>query len=125
VGRTYASRIQAWQPRAQSSAEVDWVKDMTQEYAQHVLTLDAQIAALEATMAQVAQDSVIATTLASLPRLRTVCSTELAGEIGTVPRFPHEGILALYLDRPPWTTVPVHVRAPSPRSRSTHAPRPR
>lgn len=97
VGRTYASRIQAWQPRAQFSAEVDWVEAMIQEDAQRVLALDAQIAALEATMAQVAQESVMATTLASLPGFGEICTTELAGEIGTVTRFPHEGSLALYL----------------------------
>ena len=97
VGNTYASRIQAWQPRAQFSAEVDWVEDMIQEDAQRVLALDEQIAAVEAKMAHVAHESVIATTLASLPGFGEICTTELAGEIGTVTRFPQEGSLALYL----------------------------
>ena len=97
VGRTYASRIQAWQPQAQFSAEVAWVEAMIQDDARRVLALDEQIEALEATMAQVAHDSVIATTLASLPGFGAICTTELAGEIGTVTRFPHEGSLALYL----------------------------
>ena len=97
VGRTYASRIQAWQPRAQFSAEVAWVEAMIQDDARRVLALDEQIAALEATMADVANDSGIATTLASLPGFGAIGTTELAGEIGTVTRFPQEGSLALYL----------------------------
>lgn len=97
VGRTYASRIQAWQAQAQFSAEVHWVEAMIQDDARRVLALDEQIEALEATMADVAKDSGIATTLASLPGFGAICTTELAGEIGTVTRFPHEGSLALYL----------------------------
>jgi transposase len=97
VGRAYARIIQAWQPQAQWSPEVAWVGAMIQEDAQRVLDLDVQIAALEATMAQVAQESVVATTLASLPGFGPICTTELAGEIGTMTRFPHEGSLALYL----------------------------
>jgi transposase len=97
VGKKYASLIHAWQPRAQFSPEVDWVEDMIQDDAQRVLDLDVQIAALEATMAVVAQESVIATTLASLPGFGEICTTELAGEIGTVTRFSQEGSLALYL----------------------------
>lgn len=97
VGRAYARIIQAWQPRAQWSSEVEWVGAMIQEDAQRVLALDAQIAALEATMAQIAQESAVATTLASIPGFGPISTTELAGEIGTVTRFPHEGSLALYL----------------------------
>lgn len=97
MGPTYASRIQAWQPRAQFRAEVAWVEAMIQDDARRVLALDEQIAALETRLADVAKDSGIATTLASLPGFGAICTTELAGEMGTVTRFPHEGSLALYL----------------------------
>lgn len=62
VGRTYARVIQAWQPRAQWSAEVEWVGAMIQEDAQRVLDLDAKITALETTRHHVAQESTLATT---------------------------------------------------------------
>jgi transposase len=97
VGRTYARLIQDWQPRAQWSPEVEWVGAMIQEDAQRVLALDTQIAALEATMHQVAQESTIATTVASIPGFGPICTAELAGEIGTVTRFQQESSLALYL----------------------------
>ena len=97
VGRTYARVIQDWQPRAQWSPEVEWVGAMIQEDAQRVLDLDAQIAALEATMHHVAQASTIATTVASIPGFGPICTAELAGEIGTVTRFQQESSLALYL----------------------------
>ena len=97
VGRAYARIIQDWQPRAQWSPEVEWVGAMIQEDAQRVLDLDAQIAALEATMHHVAQTSTIATTLASIPGFGPICTAELAGEIGAVTRFQQESSLALYL----------------------------
>jgi len=76
---------------------VEWVGAMIQEDAQRVLALDTQIAALEATMHQVAQESTIATTVASIPGFGPICTAELAGEIGTVTRFQQESSLALYL----------------------------
>ena len=97
VGRAYARVIQDWQPRAQWSPEVEWVGAMIQEDAQRVLALDAQITALETAMHDVAQESTIATTVASIPGFGPVCTAELAGEIGTVTRFQQESSLALYL----------------------------
>ena len=97
VGRTYARVIQDWQPRAQWSPEVEWVGAMIQEDAQRVLALDAQITALETAMHHVAQESTIATTLASVPGFGPICTAELAGEIGVVTRFQQESSLALYL----------------------------
>ncbi len=97
VGRAYARIIQDWQPRAQWSPEVEWVGAMIQEDAQRVLALDAQIAALETTMHQVARESTIATTVASIPGFGPICTAEIAGEIGTVTRFQQESSLALYL----------------------------
>jgi transposase len=48
-------------------------------------------------IAEIAKDSKIAKTLRSLPGFGAVCTSELAGEIGTVERFGSEGSLALYL----------------------------
>ena len=48
-------------------------------------------------IAEVAKDSKIAKTLRSIPGFGAVCTSELAGEIGTVERFTSEGSLALYL----------------------------
>ena len=48
-------------------------------------------------MAQVAENSSIANQLASIPGYGSVCSAELAGEIGTIERFQNEASLALYL----------------------------
>jgi transposase len=76
---------------------VEWVGAMIQEDAQRVLALDAQITALETTMHHVAQESMIATTVAFIPGVGPVCTVELAGEIGTVTRFQQESSLALYL----------------------------
>lgn len=70
---------------------------MIQEDAQRVLDLDAQIAALEATMHHGAQTSTIATTLASISGFGQICTAELAGEIGAGTRFQQESGLALYL----------------------------
>ncbi len=48
-------------------------------------------------MARIAESSAIAGQLASIPGYGTVCSAELAGEIGTIERFRSESSLALYL----------------------------
>lgn len=97
VGRKYASLIEGWQKRAHFGAEVEWVSDMIQEDAQRCLDLEEKIKTLETKIKQVAADSKIATTLLSIPGFGAVCTSELAGEIGTVERFSKEGSLALYL----------------------------
>ena len=60
----------------------------------------------------------------SIPGFATVCASELAGEIGTIERFAHEGSLAVYLgmanlDRSSGTTK----GAKAPRHVNTHAKR--
>jgi transposase len=97
VGRKYASLIQEWQKRAHFSAEVEWVSEMIQEDAQRCLELEEKIRTLEIKIKQVAKDSQIAKLLLSIPGFGPVCTSELAGEIGTVERFSKEGSLALYL----------------------------
>jgi transposase len=97
VGRKYASLIEDWQKRAHFGAEVQWVSEMIQEDAQRCLDLEEKIKALETKIEQVAKDSKIAKILISLPGFGPVCTSELAGEIGTIERFGKEGSLALYL----------------------------
>jgi transposase len=97
VGRKYASLIEDWQKRAHFGAEVQWVSEMIQEDAQRCLDLEEKIKALETKIEQVAKDSKIAKILISLPGFGPVCTSELAGEIGTIERFSKEGSLALYL----------------------------
>ena len=48
-------------------------------------------------MARIAESSSIASQLASIPGYGSVCTAELAGEIGTIERFRCEASLALYL----------------------------
>jgi transposase len=97
VGRKYASLIQDWQKRAHFSSEVEWVGEMIHEDAQRCLELEEKIKTLGTKIEQVAKDSKIAKILLSIPGFGPVCTSELAGEIGTVERFGKEGSLALYL----------------------------
>jgi transposase len=97
VGRKYASRIEDWQKRAHFGAEVEWVSEMIQEDAQRCLDLAEMIQTLQTKIKQVAQDSKIAKMLLSIPGFGPVCTSELAGEIGTIERFSKEGSLGLYL----------------------------
>jgi transposase len=97
IGAKYADAILAWQSRAFFGHDVSLVGDMIQQDAKRILELKQQIKALEEQMAQVAERSSIASQLASIPGYGSVCSAELAGEIGTIERFRSEASLALYL----------------------------
>lgn len=70
---------------------------MIQEDAKRCLELDEKIKRLETKIREGAKDCKIAKILLSIPGFGSVCTTELAGEIGTVERFSKEGSLALYL----------------------------
>jgi transposase len=97
IGRKYASLIQAWQPQALFSDEAQWAGPMIVSDARRLLALKREIEALEAAIAQIAQDSEIARRVDSMPGFGAICSAELAGEIGTLDRFHSEASLALYL----------------------------
>jgi transposase len=97
VGVKTAAIIEGWQKRAHFSREVNWVGEMIQEDAKRCLELDEKIKGLEAKIAEVAKRSQIAKTLRSIPGYGAVCTSELAGEIGTIDRFASEGSLSLYL----------------------------
>jgi transposase len=97
VGVKSAAIIAGWQKRSHFSQEVDWVGEMIQEDAKRCLELDEKIKRLETQIAEIAKDSKIAKTLRSIPGFGAVCTSELAGEIGTIERFGSEGSLSLYL----------------------------
>jgi transposase len=97
IGATYANAIQEWQGRAFFGHDASLVGDMIQQDAARILELKQQIKALEEQMARIAESSSIARQLASIPGYGSVCSAELAGEIGTIERFRSEASLALYL----------------------------
>lgn len=97
VGVKYAAKIKQWQKRAHISDEVAWVGEMIQEDARRCLELDEKIRGLRSKMVEIAKGSQIAKSIGSIPGYGAVCSSELAGEIGTIERFSSEGSLALYL----------------------------
>ena len=97
VGVKCVSIIEGWQKRAHFSQEVKWVGEMIQEDARRCLELDEKIKGLETKIAEVARESKIAKTLRSIPGFGAVCTSELAGEIGTIERFASEGGFSLYL----------------------------
>ncbi len=97
VGAKYASVIQQWQKQAQFSAEVEWAGEMIQQDAARILKINEQIKGLESKMVAAAEQSFIASTLATMPGFGPVCTAELAGEIGHEARFAKEASLALYL----------------------------
>ena len=97
IGANYAGAIQAWQGRAYFAPDASLVGDMIQQDAARILELKKQIKALEEHMAQVVEKSSIAGQLTSIPGYGSICTAELAGEIGTIERFRKEASLALYL----------------------------
>lgn len=97
IGAAYASHILQWQKQAQFSAETEWVGEMIQQDAARILELRAQIKVLEAKMAVAAEQSFIASTLATLPGFGPICTAENTEELGHEARFTKEASLALYL----------------------------
>jgi transposase len=97
VGVKCAGTIEGWQKCAHFSEEVKCVGEMIQEDARRCLELDEKIKRLEAKIAEIAKGSKIAKTLRSIPGFGPVCTSELAGEVGTIERFGSEASLSLYL----------------------------
>jgi len=97
VGQKYAGVIQGWQRHAHFAPEVAYVGPMIVTDACRILDLLTQIDALDAACAQLAQDSELARLIDSIPGFGLTTSTGLAGEIGTLTRFPREASLALYV----------------------------
>jgi len=97
IGPGYAGRIQTWQNGAWFGHDARLVGDMIRQDAERILELNRQIKALKVEMARFAAQSTIACQLASIPGYGSICTAELAGEIGTIARFRSEAGLALYL----------------------------
>lgn len=97
VGRKYASIITEWQKSARFSHDVDWVGPMIIEDARRLLDLRAKIKTLETRCIELMGESQIAQLIDSIPGFGSVCSSELAGEVGTIDRFAKDGSLAVYL----------------------------
>ena len=118
VGVKSAAIIEGWQKRCHFSQEVQWVGEMIQENAKRCLELDEKIKRLETKIAGIAEGSKIAKILRSIPGFGAVCTSEFAGEIGTIERFASEGSISLYLGmstldnrsgKYQGTTAPEHV----------------
>jgi len=97
IGKKYAGVITEWQRQAKFSPEVDFVSPMIISDARRILELLGEIAALDAAMEALAQESEIGQRLATIPGFGKTSVAELAGEIGTVDRFASEASLALYV----------------------------
>ena len=97
VGRKFGAIICAWQKNASFSHDAEWVGPMIVEDARRILQLRRTVKALEAACKALMQDSEIARLIDSIPGFATICSSELAGEIGTIERFRNEASLAMYL----------------------------
>jgi transposase len=97
VGKTYAARIQAWQPQAQFAPEVEWVGEMILQDARRILALGNDIKAMDRKIAAIAENSELAQSIGSIPGFGKVSMAELAGEIGTLDRFETESGLAMYM----------------------------
>lgn len=97
VGRHYADKIRSWQRGAMFSSEVDWVGPMILEDAHRIRELGKAIKALDVHCRTLMSESEIALRLDSVPGFALICSSVLAGEIGTLDRFARERSLAVYL----------------------------
>jgi transposase len=97
IGRKYSGIIGAWQRKAKFSPEVEYVGPMIISDAKRTLELLEEIAALDRAIEELSQESEIVRRLSTIPGFGATSVAELAGEIGTVDRFPSEASLALYL----------------------------
>ena len=101
VGRRYLNLIRNWQKQAEFSDEVEEVGPMIQEDACRLLALMASIKTLNGKIDQQMRDSVYAQHIDSIPGFGLVCSAELAGEIGTLERFPKQSSFSIYIGMAP------------------------
>jgi transposase len=97
IGKKWANVIQEWQKKAYFSTEAEYAGDMIQEDARRILELEEKIEALEGKITAIIPQSTIAKLIDSIPGFGQVCSSELAGEVGTIDRFGKESSLALYI----------------------------
>jgi transposase len=122
VGRKYANLIQEWQKTAKFAPSVAWISKMVLQDAKRMLELHYAVEELNKTIEMLNANSELAARLMTLPGCGTVCAGELAGEIGTISRFPSEASLAMYvgmavLDK----SSGKHVGTKNPRNVNTRA----
>lgn len=97
IGKKWANAIQNWQKTAYFSQEAEYVGEMILEDARHIIALETKIEALNAKIFELISQSRIASLIMSIPGFGEVCSSEIAGEIGSEQRFDREASLSLYL----------------------------
>lgn len=97
IGKKWSEIILKWQKTAHFSEEATYAGEMILEDAYRIIELCERINALEKQIAEVSQASLMAQALDSIPGFGVVCAGTIAGELGTIGRFRHEGSLALYL----------------------------
>ncbi|MBL8419523.1 MAG: IS110 family transposase [Dechloromonas sp.] len=97
IGKGYAAKIRQWQQEATFSNSATYLGAMIVTDARQILALRKQILALEAQLEDLAGQSVMARRIQTMPGFGPICSTELAGEIGSVERFAKTDSLAMYL----------------------------
>lgn len=97
IGKVYADKIEVWQKNASIAPDAEWLGEMIASDANRIVELLDQIQALEQKIETIAAGSQIATRLRSITGFGPVCSSTLAGEIGTIERFETEASLALYI----------------------------
>jgi len=101
IGKSYLSLICDWQKQAEFSDEIKEVGPMIQEDARRLLALITSIKMLEAKIDHQTQDSEYAQHINSIPGFGLVCSAELAGETGTLERFPKQSSFSMYIGMSP------------------------
>ncbi len=101
VGEKYAGLIRGWQRSALLSSDVEVRGAMVMEDARRVLALGRQIKRIDERLKVLIAQSRLATIIQSIKGFGTVCTAELAGEIGTMERFDSESALARYIGMAP------------------------
>ena len=101
VGERYAEQIQRWQQRAEFAPDVDYVGPMIIADGKRILELLDEVKALESAQVHMTQTSELARRLSTIVGHGVTTAAELAGEIGTIERFPSQSSLALYLGMAP------------------------
>ena len=101
VGEKYAGLIGSWQRTALLSSDAEMMGDMVMEDARRVLALGEQIKGIEKRLEGLISQSRLAVLIQSIVGFGTVCTAELAGEIGTMERFGSESALARYIGMAP------------------------
>jgi transposase len=97
VGRKYAELIQSWQRTAKFAPNAPWIGPMVIKDAARILELVRDLAGLNNEIETLIPYSKAASHIQTIPGFGSICSAEIAGEIGTINRFAKESSLALYL----------------------------